>query len=337
MTLSGNNSGGVYDTYDLDSMLAQEIEDLNRDTPEDRKVKEAVIVAKPDPNQITYEDEEGRLRYFYDDDDDDDDYEENLAIRDPELFKITESNRKINIEHEEKPTATATRRPPELVFSDPPVLISEDDSIQASFYYGVSEEKESKRSRRYMMMCDFGEESLYALKWAIGTLLRDGDEVYIASIVDEDDQVEKMDKKEKKELLEELNKNSKTMISRVRSVLGDMLLYNIRVVVYSLAGRIKESLLDLIYKTPNLTMVVCGSRDRGSLKGMLMGSVSTFLVHNSPVPVSVVRPQKKEKKSKTKKTSPQKLSQSVQSGHLKVDEAEGASHHHSINSYDGTL
>jgi hypothetical protein len=69
---------------------------------------------------------------------------------------------------------------------------------------------------------------------------------------------------------------------------------------------------------------------------MLMGSVSTFLVHNSPVPVSVVRPQKKEKKSKKhKKTPAQKLSQSVMNGHLKVDEAEGASL--SINSYDGSL
>jgi hypothetical protein len=186
-------------------MLAQEIEDLNRDTPEDRKVKEAVIVDKPDPNQIAYEDEEGQLRYSYDDDDDD--YEEDLAIRDPELFKITESNRKINIEQEEKPAvAAATRRPPELVFSDPPVLVSEDGSIQASFYYGLSEEKESKKTRRYMMMCDFGEESsFFALKWAIGTLLRDGDEVHIASIVDEDDEIEKMDKKEKKELLEEVS------------------------------------------------------------------------------------------------------------------------------------
>lgn len=69
---------------------------------------------------------------------------------------------------------------------------------------------------------------------------------------------------------------------------------------------------------------------------MLMGSVSTFLVHNSPIPVSVVRPQAKEKKSKKhKKTPAQKLSQSVMNGHLKVDEAEGAPL--SINSYDGTL
>lgn len=68
---------------------------------------------------------------------------------------------------------------------------------------------------------------------------------------------------------------------------------------------------------------------------MIMGSVSTFLVHNSPIPVSVVRPQKKEKASKQKKTSAQKLSQSVMNGHLRVDEVERNSF--SINKYDGTL
>lgn len=55
-----------------------------------------------------------------------------------------------------------------------------------------------------------------------------------------------------------------------------------------------------------------------------MGSVSTFLVHNSPVPVSVVRPQKKAKKNKGKMTAAQRLSQSVRSGQLRVDEAAGA-------------
>lgn len=66
-----------------------------------------------------------------------------------------------------------------------------------------------------------------------------------------------------------------------------------------------------------------------------MGSISTFLVHNSPVPVNVVRPLKKKKKAKHKKTAAQKLSQSVMNGQLKVDEAEGAAL--SINSYDGTI
>ncbi|KAL9542214.1 hypothetical protein MBANPS3_008724 [Mucor bainieri] len=344
-TVNNNN------TWDLDAMLSQEIQDLNRDSPEDRRVKEAIIVQKPDPNQIDPEDdsssssdEEGsstgssskKNYYFYNDDED---YEDDLAIRDPELFKITESNRQIHIDDSSIPPSPSqhtkhklVRRPPELVFSDPPILIARDDYIEVTFYYGTSEERKAIRPKRYMMMCDFGEESMYALKWGIGTLLRSGDELHVASTISIDEDVEDMDDDEKYRLWAELDRKSKTMISRVRTIMDEMLLYNIKIVIYSLAGKTRESLLNLIYSTPKLTMVVCGSRDRGAIKGMLMGSVSTFLVHNSPVPVSVVRPQKKEKKSKKhKKTAAQKLSQSVMNGQLKVDEAEL-----SLNSYDGT-
>ncbi|KAG1136929.1 hypothetical protein G6F37_011624 [Rhizopus arrhizus] len=328
--------------WDLDAMLAQEIQELNRDTPEDRRVKEAVIMSKPDPNRISANDDDDDSdddsRYYYYDSDD---YEDDLAIRDPELFKITESNRQIRLDDnsgEKHTTSTRLiRRPAELVFSEPPVLISRDDCIEVTFYYGLSEKSTTSRNtKRYMMMCDFGQESMYALKWGIGTLLRSGDEVHVASVVGTDEAVENMNDDEKYKLWRELDHNSKRMISRVRTVMDEMLLYNIKIVVHSLAAeKTREALLELIFATPNLTMVVCGSRDRGSLKGILMGSVSTFLVHNSPVPVNVVRPLKKKKKAKHKKTAAQKLSQSVMNGQLKVDEAEGAAL--SINSYDGTI
>lgn len=76
------------------------------------------------------------------------------------------------------------------------------------------------------------------------------------------------------------------MISRVKTILYEMLLYNIKVVVHSVAGKTKESLLSLvisnyyyaynimlnfshlqIYATPKLTMIVCGARERSALKG----------------------------------------------------------------------
>ncbi|RCH96266.1 hypothetical protein CU097_004948 [Rhizopus azygosporus] len=331
--------------WDLDAMLAQEIQELNRDSPEDRRVKEAVIVSKPDPNRISPNDDDDsdeerpthKNYYYYSDDDD---YEDDLAIRDPELFKITESNRQIKLDDndtEKHTNSKLIRRPQELVFSEPPLLVSRDDYIGVTFHYGLSEDKKATRQpKRYMIMCDFGEESMYALKWGIGTLLRSGDEVHVASVVATDEEVESMSNEEKYRLWTELDHNSKRMISRVRTVMDEMLLYNIKIVVHSLAAqKIREALLELICSSPSITMVVCGSRDRGSLKGILMGSVSTFLVHNSPVPVSVVRPLKKTKKAKSKQTAAQKLSQSVKNGQLKVDEMEGAAL--SINSYDGTI
>ncbi|KAI8373878.1 hypothetical protein BD560DRAFT_433985 [Blakeslea trispora] len=322
-TVNNNNS------WDLDAMLAQEIQDLNKDSAEDRRVKEAVIVSKPDPNRIN-----GQLSE--DSSSDDSDYEDDLAIRDPELFKITESNRQIHVDTH-SPKDKLSRRPAELVFSDPPLLVSRDDFIHVSFHYGLTQDSSTKsKPKRYMLMCDFGEESMYALQWAIGTLLRNGDEVHVASVVNLDEEIEDMDQSEKYSLWAELDRHSKTMISRVKTIMVDMLLFNIKIDIYSLAGKTRESLLNLIYETPQLTMVVCGSREKSALRGMIMGSVSTFLVHNSPVPVSVVRPQKKERSKKhKKKTAAQKLSQSVMNGHLKVDEAEEKSL--SLNSYDGSI
>jgi hypothetical protein len=195
--------------WDLDRMLSQEISDLNRDTAVGR-VKEAVIIAKPDPNQIRPdndsddENQTSNSKYYYYDDDDD--YEEDLAIRDPELFAITESNRQIGVDP--NPTASQThrliRRPPELNFSEPPVLFTKDDYIQVSFYYGQSKEREVKRSKQYMIMCDFGSESNYACQWALGTLLRNGDEIHIASVVTTEEDVDDMDDDEKYKLWAEV-------------------------------------------------------------------------------------------------------------------------------------
>ncbi|KAI7893788.1 uncharacterized protein EV154DRAFT_500784 [Mucor mucedo] len=250
-TVESNN------TWDLDAMLSQEIQDMNRDSAEDRRVKEAVIMSKPDPNQINAEDdsdEENRPvngRYYYYDDDDE--YEDDLAIRDPELFKITESNRQIAVDQQTLPVDPSTsakhklvRRPPELVFSDPPTLVSRGDYIQVTFHYGLSPERHASKPKRYMMMCDFGEESMYAMNWGIGTLLRSGDELHVASVVGTDDELEDMDDDEKYQLRMELDRNSKTMISRVKTAMDEMLLYNIKIVTYSVAGKTRESLLNLV-------------------------------------------------------------------------------------------
>jgi hypothetical protein len=198
-------------------MLSQEIQDMNRDTAEDRRVKEAVIMSKPDPNQINAEDdsdEENRPvngKYYYYDDDDE--YEDDLAIRDPELFKITESNRQIAVDHHTLPVDgnlpantkhKLIRRPPELVFSDPPTLVARDDYVQVTFHYGLSPERKTLKPKRYMMMCDFGEESMYAMNWGIGTLLRSGDELHVASVVGTDEEVEDMNEEEKYQLWTEV-------------------------------------------------------------------------------------------------------------------------------------
>lgn len=46
------------------------------------------------------------------------------------------------------------------------------------------------------------------------------------------------------------------------------------------------------------------------ISSLLMGSISTYLVHKSPVPVTVIRPQKKKKAPRKKPLHTAPLSQS---------------------------
>ncbi|CAO3625254.1 unnamed protein product [Cunninghamella echinulata] len=226
------------------------------------------------------------------------------------------------------------KRPTELVFSDVPKTITKPDRIMVELDYGFSSKVPIKKSRKYLLACDFGEESLYAMEWAMGTLLRSGDIIHVVSVIGMDEDLEDMDQDEKYRLWQELDRNSKSLISKVKSILGQQLLYNIKVHIYSIAGHTRESIMGVIQSIP-LTMVVCGSSGkRGSLRGILIGGVSTYLVQKSPVPVSVVRPQKKKKANKKKLTAAQKLSESVKDGQLKVDEVE-ETRIQSINSHGG--
>lgn len=44
----------------------------------------------------------------------------------------------------------------------------------------------ARRVRRYLVACDLSEESVYAIEWAIGTVLRDGDEAIVVSVIETD-------------------------------------------------------------------------------------------------------------------------------------------------------
>lgn len=198
--------------FDLDAMLAQEIEDLNRDTEEDRRVKEAVIVAKRDPNKIVGPDDEDDSSDEVDSegDYDEDDYFDEMRRRDPELYQTTQNNRQIawtdtDTNDTSVKKKTTLERPPELVFSDPPTTLTTIDRIVVTFHYGVSEERTHPKSRKYMMTCDFGEESMYAMNWAMGTMLRDGDQVHLVSIVSPEDDLENLDDNEKYRLWQEVS------------------------------------------------------------------------------------------------------------------------------------
>ncbi|KAK4688379.1 hypothetical protein P7C73_g1733, partial [Tremellales sp. Uapishka_1] len=133
-------------------------------------------------------------------------------------------------------------------------------------------EKSGKRLRRYVVLSDLSEESQYAVEWAIGTVARDGDEVFLISVKED----------ESKALRIRVQKDQVTGLLQ-RTTL------QITVTCQTLhAKNARYMLLDLIdFLEP--TMVIVGSRGLGKLKGILLGSTSHYLVQKSSVPVMVAR------------------------------------------------
>jgi hypothetical protein len=174
--------------------------------------------------------------------------------------------------------------------------------------------KPPSKSRRYLVACDFSEESFFAIEWTMGTLMRDGDEIHLVTVVNREDNpelVEAAGMSLSKEVslsfffisrqsgicsmqyanpCIKLDRASRALTAKTRSILNQMLLYDIKVVTYALSGKVKYELAQLvgsliylnhilnisslnnhsiqfqISELP-LTMVICGSRGRGKLKG----------------------------------------------------------------------
>ncbi|CED83804.1 UspA [Phaffia rhodozyma] len=154
-------------------------------------------------------------------------------------------------------------------------------------------EQKAKRQRRYVVASDLSEESGYAVEWAIGTVARDGDELWIVSVQENESKVDPKD-------LSSQDRSEKLKVQRERQTLASLLIKqvtpilqrtNLNLTVICQAVHTKNArhmLLDLIdFLEP--TIVIVGSRGLGKLKGTILGSMSHYLVQKSSVPVMVAR------------------------------------------------
>lgn len=154
-------------------------------------------------------------------------------------------------------------------------------------------EESGKRLRRYVVLSDMSDESRYAVEWAIGTVARDGDEIFVISVKEDESKVDPKnwsdsDRAQKIKIQKERQTTTLVLVRQVTSLLQRTRL-NITVTCQFLhAKNARHMLLDLIdFLEP--TMVIVGSRGLGQLKGILLGSTSHYLVQKSSVPVMVAR------------------------------------------------
>lgn len=125
-----------------------------------------------------------------------------LQASDPDLLRRTESNRHIPYEEVVQPPKRSntihgqsdqTQRDL-LVFSDNPTVIEEPTKLRVVQYYGAGRSgvlpaayRSKRKPRSYLVACDFSKESVYAIEWTMGTMMRDGDELHVATVANRDD------------------------------------------------------------------------------------------------------------------------------------------------------
>lgn len=181
-------------------------------------------------------------------------------------------------------------------------------------------ERLNKGMRRYVVLSDLSDESRYAVEWAIGTVARDGDEVFLISVMEDEHKVDpkkwgNRDQAQKMKLQKEVSKLVSVLANGqrqtqclllVRQVTGLLQRTRLNITVTCQALHAKNArymLLDLIdFLEP--TLVIVGSRGLGQLKGILLGSTSHYLVQKSSVPVMVAR---RRMYRPPRRTNPEKL------------------------------
>ncbi|KAK4055639.1 hypothetical protein OIV83_000185 [Microbotryomycetes sp. JL201] len=166
------------------------------------------------------------------------------------------------------------------------VVLTQGDPIKAS---------EGRRRRKYLVASDLSEESLYAIEWAIGTVLRDGDECFLVNIMETDTKFDSDDPNpsqadKKARIVNQRERQAGVLqLTRQATALLEKTRLNVTIICQAVHAKVpRHMLIDMIdYHEP--TLVIVGSRGLTKIKGMLLGSVSNYLIQKSSVPVMVTR------------------------------------------------
>ncbi|KAG0147210.1 hypothetical protein CROQUDRAFT_656321 [Cronartium quercuum f. sp. fusiforme G11] len=161
-------------------------------------------------------------------------------------------------------------------------------------------------SRCFLVATDGEEYSITALDWLMGSLVENGDEVVVLRVIEPGSSAtEKEDiaKSKAQDVLRHvLTKNDRQINVTVEFVIGPPI-------------KTIQRMLE-VYKPDSLVVGTRGRSTSAWQKAFSLGSTSQYLVARSPVPVIVVRPQRKVEKSlEARAKNPKRRSYQALFGH----------------------
>lgn len=151
-----------------------------------------------------------------------------------------------------------------------------------------------RTSRTYLIGYDTAEYSASALEWLLDTLADDGDEIIALRAIEprgrgERDMDEVVYRREARRIVDEIvERNDEDK--------------HVSIVVEHATGNVKTLLMHMIHLYhPDSLIVGTKGRNLNSISGLVPNSMSKWCLQNSPVPVIVVRPDRKRTKAKKKR------------------------------------
>lgn len=150
-----------------------------------------------------------------------------------------------------------------------------------------------KKPNSYLICMDFSAESLYALEWAIGSVLQNDSVVFIVYVIEGE-------KEANQAALEKARENGIEKLTKLYLDLIKLTKLTVHAVIEVIHHPIPRHLITEIIDYIQPSLVVVGSRGKNALQGVLLGSLSNYLVTKSSVPVMVVRKELKRTLKKKK-------------------------------------
>lgn len=157
--------------------------------------------------------------------------------------------------------------------------------------------QKAKRTRQYLIAVDLSPQAKYAIEWAIGTVVRDGDTVRIVHVLDLDD---KEDRRSEAQQAEQRGASMDDILVDLKRFLMRTKL-EVRCEVEVIHHVAPKHLITEIIDTMDPTLVVIGSRGLGNMTGILLGSFSNYIINKSSAPVMVARKRLRRGGSKKRK------------------------------------
>lgn len=146
------------------------------------------------------------------------------------------------------------------------------------------------KPKMFLLCMDFSPESIFALEWALGTVLVDGSVLFIVCVIEETDSNHLLKGNAGNESARE--KTRLDMLNRAKQQVLNLLKLTklqIHIVIEIIHHPIPRHLILELIDNLQPTLVVVGSKGLSAIKGVLLGSLSNYLVTKSSVPVMVVR------------------------------------------------